>query len=53
MGDQEITIYTQGVFSGAPCQLLGDPSFIKRKGRYIPQSRTAAYLLTGSCEFDG
>jgi hypothetical protein len=53
MGDQEITIYTQGDFTGAPCQLLGNPSFIKRKNRYIPQSRTAAYLLTGSCKFDG
>lgn len=53
MGDQEITIYTQGGFTGAPCQLLGDPRFIKRKSRYIPQSRTAAYLLTGSCKFDG
>jgi hypothetical protein len=52
MGDQEITIFTQGDF-GAPCQLLGDPRFIKRKNRYIPQSRTAAYLLTGSCKFDG
>ena len=53
MGDQEIPIYTQGDFTGAPCQLLGDPRFIKRKNRYIPQSRTAAYLLTGSCKFDG
>lgn len=53
MGDQEITIYTQGDFTDAPCQLLGDPRFIKRKSRYIPQSRTAAYLLTGSCKFDG
>jgi hypothetical protein len=46
-------IYSKGDFTDTPCQLLGEPAVIKRKNRYIPLNRTAAYVLTGSCKFDG
>ncbi|CAB3772211.1 hypothetical protein [Paraburkholderia solisilvae] len=53
MGDVEYEISTTGNYPDAGCQLLGDAHILKRHNRYILEDRTAAYLLTDNCKFDG
>lgn len=48
-GDTQISILTRGVPDIPECQMLGDPTFIKRGHKYIPQDRTGVWLFTGRC----
>ena len=32
------------------CDMMGSPTYLKRGGRYIPQDRTAVWLMTSKCE---
>lgn len=32
------------------CNMLGSPSYLKRGGKFIPQDRTAVWLMTSKCE---
>lgn len=32
------------------CDMMGSPTYLKRGGRYIPQDRTAVWLMTNKCE---
>jgi len=50
LGDEELTIYTKGEAENPPCTVLGTAQIIKRGRRYIPETRTAAWLLTGTCD---
>lgn len=50
LGDVEYTVYTTGEAMNPPCPVLGSPELIKRGHRAIPETRTAAWLLTGTCD---
>lgn len=39
------TILTQNY-----CDMLGSPSYVKRGNRFIPQTRTAIWLMTSKCK---
>ena len=32
------------------CDMMRSPTYLKRGGRYIPQDRTAVWLMTSKCE---
>lgn len=52
IGDIHFTLHT-----GAPseefqrriCHMSGDPAFLKRNGKFYPESRTANWLMYGDC----
>jgi len=48
-GDTEISILTSGDADVPGCQLLGQPTFIRRGHRYLPRDRTGVWLVTGRC----
>lgn len=48
-GDVEISILTEGTPRSGDCKVLGSPTFIRRKGQFLPQDRTGMWLLTGVC----
>lgn len=50
IGDVEVRLVTEGEPQADDCQILGQPSFIKRHGKYMPEDRTGVWLLTGRCE---
>ena len=50
MGDVEISVVTDGDPRSGNCQIMGSPTFVKRRGKYLPQDRTGVWLLTGKCE---
>jgi hypothetical protein len=36
-------------FKRSSCNMSGDAAFLKRGGKYYPESRTANWLMTGEC----
>lgn len=52
-GDQIIDIRTNrpNDVVKALCPILGNPSYVKRGKKYIPQNRTAYWLMTNRCDF--
>lgn len=54
-GDQVITIFTNepNAVVKSICPIAGNPKFIKRRGVYIPQNRTAYWLMHNKCEIPG
>ncbi len=52
-GDQVIEIWTSNPSEvvKAICPILGSPSYVKRGKKYIPQNRTAYWLMTNRCDF--
>ncbi len=53
LGDVIFQIYTSNpssVLTTNYCDMLGSPTYLKRNGRYIPQDRTAVWLMTSECK---
>ncbi len=53
IGDEIFQIYTSNpssVLTTYYCDMLGSPVYLKRAGRYIPQDRTAVWLMTSKCK---
>lgn len=53
LGDVVFQIYTSNpssVITTNYCDILGSPTYLKRGGRYIPQDRTAVWLMTSKCK---
>lgn len=53
IGDVFIQIHTSNpseVLTQHYCNMLGSPTYLKRGGRFIPQDRTAVWLMTSKCE---
>jgi hypothetical protein len=49
LGDIELQILTEGDPIADGCRIMGSPTLIKRRGKYLPQDRTGVWLLTGHC----
>ena len=49
LGDVQVSIFTEGQPLTDGCDVLGSPTFIKRRGKYLPQDRTGVWLTTGKC----
>ena len=52
LGDVNFQIFTSNpslVLTTHYCNMLGLPTYLKRGGRYIPQDRTAVWLMTSKC----
>lgn len=53
LGDVIFNIYTStpsSVLTTYYCDMRGSPTYLKRSGRYIPQDRTAVWLMTSKCK---
>lgn len=52
IGDFHFTIVSKGLseqFQKSVCYMTGDPSFMRRNGKFYPENRTANYLMRGDC----
>lgn len=52
LGDVIFQVYTSNpssILTTQYCDMLGSPTYLKRNGKYIPQDRTAVWLMTSKC----